>query len=232
MANYEKAQELFNREPNRVLGLKYEKSGEQLSEEKWFAQVKNPNTGEFFQLEDLRAVGAVPADFRKEEKPKKYPVKKIDAIIRIKKAVGTEWLTSRQTWVGLDRLGNDMTKCFVDPELYDKPVFNYQSKPVNSKDVFSKTERKAVSVMYVKEPTVPFTQKNLEQLYSTCSNPADRKSIPLVIKNEGTDESPRSTTNHEDFKNRPFDELWEWATTPKFSLDRSVKDQLQDRQYG
>jgi hypothetical protein len=161
MANYSKTQELFNRESNKVSTLKYEKSGEQLSEEKWFAQVKNPNTGEFFQLEDLRAVGAVPADFRKDEKPKKYPLKKIDEIIRIKKADGTEWLTSRQTWVGIDRLGNDMTKCFVDPELYDKPVFNFQSKPANPQDMFSKTERKAVSVMYFKEPTVPFTPKNL-----------------------------------------------------------------------
>jgi hypothetical protein len=62
--------------------------------------VKNPNTGEFFQLEDLRAVGAVPADFRKDEKPKKYPVKKIDEIISIKKADGTEWLTSRQYTTG------------------------------------------------------------------------------------------------------------------------------------
>jgi hypothetical protein len=182
MANYSKTQEIFDKEVNKVSGLKYEKSGEQLSEEKWFAQVKNPNTGEFFQLEDLRAVGAVPADFRIDEKPKKYPVKKLDEIIRIKKADGTEWLTSRQTWVGIDRFGNDMTKCFVDPELYDKPVFNYQSKPVNPNDMFSKTERKAISVMYLKEPTVPFTPKNLEQLYSTCSNPADRKSIPLVTK--------------------------------------------------
>lgn len=232
MANYSKTQEIFEKEVNKAPGLKYEKSGEQLSEEKWFQQVKNPNTGEFFQLEDLRAVGAVPADFRKDEKPKKYPVKKIDEIIRIKKADGSEWLVSRQTWIGLDRLGNDMTKCFVDPELYDKPVFNYQSKPVNPKDVFSKTERKAVSVTYIKEPTVPFTPKNLEQLYSTCSNHTDRKSISLVIKNEETDQSPRSVTNHEEFKNRQFDELWEWATTPRFSLDRSVKDQLQDRQYG
>jgi hypothetical protein len=231
MANYSKTQELFDREPNKVPGLKYEKSGEQHSEEKWFAQVKNPNTGEFFQLEDLRAVGAVPGDSRKDEKPKKYPVKKIDEIYRIKKVDGTEWLTSRQTWTGLDRLGNDMIKCFVDPELYDKPVFNYQSKPVDPNDMFSKTERKAVSVMYVRAYCT-FTPKNLEQLYSTCSNPGDRKSISLVIKNEETDESPRSIPNHEDFKNRPFDELWEWATTPKFSLDRSVKDQLQDRQYG
>jgi hypothetical protein len=68
MTNYQKTQELFEKEVNKVPGLKYEKSGEQLSEEKWFAQVKNPNTDEFFQLEDLRAVGAVPADFRKDEK--------------------------------------------------------------------------------------------------------------------------------------------------------------------
>jgi hypothetical protein len=34
MANYSRTQELFDREPNRVPGLKYEKSGEQLSEEK------------------------------------------------------------------------------------------------------------------------------------------------------------------------------------------------------
>jgi hypothetical protein len=68
VANYQKTQELFNKEPNKVLGLKYEKSGEQLAEEKWFQQVKNPYNGEFFQLEDLRAVGAVPADFRIDEK--------------------------------------------------------------------------------------------------------------------------------------------------------------------
>jgi hypothetical protein len=45
-----------------------------------------PNSGEFFQLEVLRAIGAVPVDFRKDDKPKKYPVKNIDMIIRIKKA--------------------------------------------------------------------------------------------------------------------------------------------------
>jgi hypothetical protein len=92
MANYSKTQELFNREPNKAPGLKYEKSGEQLAEEKWFQHVKNPNNDEFFQLEDLRTIGAVPADFRKDDKPKKYPVKKIDTIIRLKKPDGTEWL--------------------------------------------------------------------------------------------------------------------------------------------
>ena len=59
MANYSKTQKLFNREPNKVPRVSSKKIREQISEEKWFAQVKNPNTGEFFQLEDLRAVGAV-----------------------------------------------------------------------------------------------------------------------------------------------------------------------------
>jgi hypothetical protein len=114
----------------------------------------------------------------------------------------------------------------------DRPVFAYQSKPVKPNVVFNKTERKAVSVTYEQEPTLPFTPENLEQLYSTCSNPADCKTIFLVIKNEGTDQSPRSITNHEDFKNRAFDELWEWAITPRFSLDRSYRDNLESTHIG
>jgi hypothetical protein len=82
MANYQKTQDLFNSEPNKVPSLKYEKLGEQIAEEKWYAQAKNPNTGEFFQLEDLRALGAVPADFRKDEKPKKYSFKKVDTFCK------------------------------------------------------------------------------------------------------------------------------------------------------
>jgi hypothetical protein len=69
-------------------------------------QVKNPNTGEFFQLEDLRSLGAVPADFRKNKKPKNYPFKRVDTIIRIKKADGTEWLAvlAKQSYYSLDHL--------------------------------------------------------------------------------------------------------------------------------
>jgi hypothetical protein len=95
-----------------------------MAEEKWFSQVKNPNTGEFFQLENLKALGIVPADFKDGEKPKNYPIKEVDTIIRIKKADGTEWLASTQTWTGLDRYGNEISKSFVCPEVYDKPNFS------------------------------------------------------------------------------------------------------------
>ena len=50
MANYQKTQDIFDSAPNKVPGLKYEKSGEDLAEEKWLAQVKNPNIGELIQL--------------------------------------------------------------------------------------------------------------------------------------------------------------------------------------
>jgi hypothetical protein len=54
----------------------------------------------------------------------------------------------------------------------------------------------------------------------------------LAIYEEGSSEKPRQITNHEKFKSTPFDELWTEATTIKVKLDRSIKDQLQDRQYG
>jgi hypothetical protein len=61
--------------------------------------------------------------------------------------------------------------------------------------------------------------------------PGDK--ISLVLKDLITHNSkPREVPNYEDFRNREFDELEEVASTPKFSLDRSIKDQLQDRQYG
>jgi hypothetical protein len=207
-----------------------------MAEERWFSQVKNPNTGEFFQLENLKALGILPADFKAGEKPKNYPLKEVDSIIRIKKVDGTEWIATTQTWTGLDRYGNEINKSFVYPEIYDKPNFSYQpiknkSKGKNTIDnnpnnPFPKFEIMATSVVYTKEHTLPFTLENLEQLWTMR-----RPKISLSIRNESGDSPERGIERYEDFK-KPFDELWEWATTPRFSLDRSVKDQLQDRQYG
>ena len=61
-----------------------------------------------------------------EKKPKYYPLKEVDTIIRIKKADGTKWLASTQTWTGLDRYGNETSKSFVYPTIYDKSNFSYQ----------------------------------------------------------------------------------------------------------
>ena len=46
----------------------------------------------------------------------------------------------------------------------------------------------------------------------------------LVLKDESNDRPPYSMDSFDHLKTRTFDELWEWAITPRFSLDRSVKD--------
>jgi hypothetical protein len=74
----------------------------QLKEEKWLAQVTNPNTGEFLQPEQLKAAGLVSNDYSNN---KKYPIKTVYQIQRLQTADGKEWLLSRQMWTGLDRLG-------------------------------------------------------------------------------------------------------------------------------
>jgi hypothetical protein len=53
----------------------------------------------------------------------------------------------------------------------------------------------------------------------------------MVIYAEGSSERPRAITNVDQFRNKPFDDLWTEATTPKFKLDRSYGDNLQDNQY-
>jgi hypothetical protein len=142
----------------------------------------------------------------------------VDTITRIKKADGTEWLASTQTWTGLDGYGNEINKSFVYPEVYDKPNFSYQ--PVKSKsknpvdnhpnNPFQKFERMATSVVYTREHTLPFTLENLEQLWTLR-----RHRISLRIKNESAGDSPdRGIEKYDDFK-KPFDELWEWANTPR-----------------
>ena len=130
----------------------------------------------------------------------------MDTIIRIKNDDGTEWLATTQTWTGLDRYGNEISKSFVCPEVYDKPNFTYH--PIKDKNdqnnPFSKFERVATSVAYTKEHTLPFTLENLEQLWTLR-----RPKISLSIKNESSGDSPeRGIERYEDFK-KPFDELWE-----------------------
>jgi hypothetical protein len=58
MANYKKTEEVFNKE-----NVPYTKPPEKISEERFFEQIKNPITGDYFQLETLKNAGAVPYDF-------------------------------------------------------------------------------------------------------------------------------------------------------------------------
>lgn len=72
MFNYSKTQELFNKETKKSPDLKYKDTfpagffGPRDGRRKvvFTSKNPNPNTGEFFQLENLKAPGIVPADFK------------------------------------------------------------------------------------------------------------------------------------------------------------------------
>lgn len=51
---------------------------------------------------------------------------------------------------------------------------------------------------------------------------------PKVEMRYRSDRSSISNTKCEDFANRPFDKLCEYVTTPKYKLDRSTRDILED----
>jgi hypothetical protein len=198
----------------------------QLKEEKWLAQVTNPNTGEFLQPEQLKAAGLVSNDYSNN---KKYPIKTVYQIQRLQTADGKEWLLSRQMWTGLDRLGNELPQAMDDKESWWKPIFLYEQVRLDPKDPLGKMQKKTSVNGFTREYTVPFSAKELDKVYS-LKRPGG--SVSLVLRDSNASNPPRALEKYTDFRDREFDELMEWATTPKFNLDRSVKDQLQERHYG
>src|SRR5215208_2921843 len=140
-------------EAYRKAGLQYTKPPQQIKEEKWYAQVTNQHTGDFLQPETLKLAGLVPDTY---ENNKKYPIKTLNALIRLRTVDGKEWILSRQMWTGLDRLGNEISKAMEDKEMWLKPVFKYGQRHTNPGDIFSKVESRISSISdFVKEYTLP-----------------------------------------------------------------------------
>jgi hypothetical protein len=220
-ADYKKTEEAYKRE-----GIRYEKPPHQLKEERWLAQVTNPNTGEFLQPEQLKSAGLVSSDYSNS---KKYPIKTVYQIHRFKSADGKEWLISRQMWTGLDRLGNEVSNAMDDKETWWRPNFWREQIRLDPRDPLSKMQMRTSVTGFTKEYSLPFSAKELEKIYS-LRRPGDAVSMTLRVSD--TSASPREIPKYTDFRDREFDELWEWVTTSKFSLDRSIKDQLNERQYG
>lgn len=228
MPDYKRTEELF-----KEMGIShlYKRPQAQLDDDLFYARVSNPHTKTFFQITDL------PIEYRQNKANKSYPVREVNQIVRIKRMDGSEWLKSRGRIVGLDKLGNEIEHSFTDPEVYFTPWTRYELKPKDPKNPDSPKERTCVEAginelnLEHKQYTLPFNAKNFETLFKQRAGQSTG-TVSLVIYEEGSSERPRQITSPEKFKNTPFDELWEEAITVKVKLDRSIKDQLQDRQYG
>jgi hypothetical protein len=184
----------------------WKKPLELLDDELFEAKVINPNTKVYNQISDL------PAEYRKHGENKKYPIREVFQIIRIKRADGTEWLKSRGKIVGLDKAGNEVEHSFTDPEMFYKPVTRYEFRKKDPKNEYSPSERVCVEAginphdnRYT-EYTLPFNEENFESLNKQRPTESS-SSVTMVIFAEGASERPRQITNPEHFAKRDFDEM-------------------------
>jgi hypothetical protein len=204
---------------------------ELLDDELFEAKVINPNTKTYHQVSDL------PLEYRKQGENRKYPIRQVFQIIRIKRTDGTEWLKSRGKIVGLDRAGNEVEHSFVDPEMFYKPVTRYEFRKSDPKNEYSPTERICVEAATnphdsrYTEYTLPFNEENFQKLYDQRPTESS-SSVSMSIYAEGASDRPRQIINPDHFVKREFDEMWQEAITPKFKLDRSFKDNLESSHIG
>ena len=74
------------------------------------------------------------------------------------------------------------------------------------------------------------TQRTL--IIYTSRNRENSSSVTMIIYQEGASDKPHQITNVDQFKNKPFDDLWQEAITPKFKLGRSYKDNPEGSHIG
>jgi hypothetical protein len=228
MPDYRRTQKIFE---EQGLSKLFKKPLELLDDELFDAKVLNPDTKTYNQVSDL------PVEYRKLGESRKYPVRQVLQIIRIKRADGTEWLKSRGGLVGLDKAGNEVEHSFVDPEMFYKPVTRYEFRKNNPKNEYSHSERVCVEAginphdnRYT-EYTLPFNEENFQNLYKQRPTESS-SSVSMVIWAEGASDRPRQITDPEHFAKREFDEMWQEMITPRFKLDRSYRDNLEDIHIG
>jgi hypothetical protein len=215
MVNYEKTEECYRRE-----NYPYEKPADYIAKQNWQKKVTNPNTGTFYRISDL------PIEWRRNKEDKPYPIKQANQIIRIQTADKMEWLKSKQQWIAIDSQGNEIMESFSDLEEWDKPVFQFGMRPVDKRNPNGPKE---YGVIGIKDQTIQhdlaFTAENLESLYKM--RPAEEPaSVTLIILKLGYDGNPLGhpyqIEKYKDFANKPFDELYDFMSTPKYKLDRTL----------
>jgi hypothetical protein len=228
MPDYKKTEQIY---VEQGITNHWKKPLEMLDDELFEAKVIDQNTKAYNQTSDL------PVEYRKARENKRYPIREVLQIIRIKRVDGTEWLKSRGSIIGLDKAGNEVQHSFTDPELFYKPLTRHEFKRKDPRNENSPMERVCVEAglnphnhQYT-EYTLSFNKENFDGLYEQRPMKS-ALSVNLVIYAEATSEHPRQITNLDHFTNRPFDDLWLEAITPKYKLDRNYSDSLEASHIG
>jgi hypothetical protein len=201
------------------------------AEKKWYEQVKSKRTGDFFQAEDLIKREMVPSGWTPphvdaEGKPLQYPVKYVNSIIRVRALDSSEWIKTRQMWWGLDQAGNPLNISMNDKETYDNILPIYQLKPERPNDRDSRMIREIKNIEKRIKYTEPFKPETAQKLYDMRNGKCF-----LSIKDEVNDSPPYEVKSLNDFMNRPFEELFDYLSTPIQRVEPSTP-QGNLKQYG
>lgn len=210
--------------------IKYETTYEQKRMDRFLSRVKNPQTNEYWQMQVLKLSGVI-TNTESAFDHKTYPLQFTDQILRVKLPNNSEWLKSRSTLIGLDRLGNEVGLSITDPEIYERPILTYEYVHSDPTDTTSKLVR--VGRTTARNETVytlPFNGENFDKLYAMGRDwSQENAGISLGIIKAGYSTPSYNITDVGRFRNENFDELYTWCATPKFSLDRSIQNQLEKK---
>jgi hypothetical protein len=205
-------------------------------EKGWYEKVQSKRDGNYFQAEDLIKRELTPPNWEPptlvKGKPVKYPIKHVNEIIRKRLVDGTEWLLSRQEWIALDVAGNEVNLSMNDKEKYDDVLPVYALKPEDPKANPNLKDTKMKSVIDTLRSrikyTEPFKPETAQKLYDMRNG----KCSLCIIDESGTDHPPINVPSFEAFKNSSFQEFWDMMTTPRFKMDRSYGDNLNNSHIG
>ena len=199
---------------------------------RWYDDVRSKRTGEYYQANELIRRDLVskkwtPPHINEKQEPLEYPLKYVTGIYRVRIADMSEWLMSTQTWWGLDVFGNALNISMDFKERFDSITPVYTNRAKNPKERDSEMELEITSIKHTMKYTLPFTSENVDSLYAKRNG----KCI-LVLKDESKDKPPYSLDSYDHLKTREFDELWDMLSTPKYKMDRSYQDNLDNSHIG
>lgn len=168
---------------------KYQKLSDQIEWEKWLKRVKDTAGGWNQNPHDRDTV---------------YPLIKYNCFIRVMGRDGKEYLLTRSMHTGVNAYGDEQTHSIVDPEKYIETKWNQRriQDPNDRTNIITE----AAGVNSQKEIyTLPFSTEEIDKLYAQ----PDEQGIQLVVKDTRRDQPPREVLTIEDFKFKPFNELFE-----------------------
>jgi hypothetical protein len=226
--DYQKTAELFEKAGQKKRWENTPEYNSYKGELAWYDKVKSKRTGSFYQAQDLINRDLVPPDWQaphigKDGKPVTYPLIHVNCIIRRKLSDGSEWLTSRADHICLDEAGNPINQSFVDSECYNDILPLYKLRPENPKERDSKMISEVIGIQDRIKYTLPFTKENAQKLWDMRNG-----NCTLVLKDESKDSKPYSVDSFEQFTNPDFTALMEMLAIPRWKIDRSYGDRLDD----